>query len=161
MIRDAAISLVMLLAATLAFYLVPVGDIQVDEEWILAIALLVGLAVVAATVAWQVRTYRRDIRSGAARLRGLLVAIYITVLYFALTYFVLTTAHPDQMDGLRTRTDALYFSFTVVSTVGFGDVHAAGQAGRVIVTLQMAFNWVFITLAIAAVRDAGPPSRRT
>jgi hypothetical protein len=36
-----------------------------------------------------------------------------------------------------TRTDALYFTVTVFSTVGFGDITAASQSARLVVTAQM------------------------
>jgi hypothetical protein len=36
-----------------------------------------------------------------------------------------------------TRTDALYFSVTVFSTVGFGDITARSEPARVVVIFQM------------------------
>jgi voltage-gated potassium channel len=36
-----------------------------------------------------------------------------------------------------TRTDALYFSVTVFSTVGFGDITAKSEAARVLLIVQM------------------------
>ncbi|WP_281367034.1 potassium channel family protein [Janibacter alkaliphilus] len=44
--------------------------------------------------------------------------------------------------------DALYFTMTMVSTVGFGDITATGQLARVLVTLQMAFNLLFIAALV-------------
>jgi len=35
-----------------------------------------------------------------------------------------------QMSGLETKTDAIYFTVTIVATVGFGDITATGQAAR-------------------------------
>lgn len=37
---------------------------------------------------------------------------------------------------------------TMVSTVGFGDITATGQLARVLVTLQMAFNLLFIAVLV-------------
>ena len=36
-----------------------------------------------------------------------------------------------------TRTDALYFSVTVFSTVGFGDIAAKSETARVVLIVQM------------------------
>jgi len=36
-----------------------------------------------------------------------------------------------------TRTDALYFTVTVFSTVGFGDITAKSEAARVVLIVQM------------------------
>ena len=71
-----------------------------------------------------------------------------------------------------TRVDALYFTVTVFSTVGFGDISAATEPARVLVTIQMILNLIFlgagVRLLTAAVhsgrksqdRDAvsGPPT---
>jgi voltage-gated potassium channel len=45
-----------------------------------------------------------------------------------------------------------------VSTVGFGDVHAVDQAARAIVSFQLVFDLIFVSLAVAAARAAGPPT---
>lgn len=86
------------------------------------------------------------------RLVGVLSLICIATCFFALAYYLLATNDPSQFDGLRTRTDALYYSVVTLATVGYGDVHAAGQAARLATTVQVAFNLVVIgaLLAIAS-----------
>ncbi len=44
----------------------------------------------------------------------------------------------------------MYFTVTTLSTVGFGDITATGQAARLVVTLQMAFNLAFLGIVIRA-----------
>ena len=56
--------------------------------------------------------------------------------------------HGDQFVGLDTKLDAVYFTVTTLSTVGYGDVHAVGQAGRLAVTLQIVFNLTFLAVAV-------------
>ena len=119
---------------------------------IVTVVFLLGVAGAATLIVRQVVNYRRAAQDGRVRFQGLLVAIWLTVLFFALAYYVLTTSHPEQIAGLKTRVDALYLSLSTVSTVGFGDVHAAGQGGRAIVSLQMAFNLLFVSLALSAAR---------
>jgi voltage-gated potassium channel len=80
------------------------------------------------------------------------------VLFFALSYYLLAISNPEAIDGVETRLDALYFSLTIVSTVGFGDVHAINQAARAVVSLQLVFDLMFVSLAVAAARAAGPPT---
>jgi len=53
-----------------------------------------------------------------------------------------------QVSGLDTRVDAIYFTVTTLSTVGFGDIHAASQAARIVVTVQIAFNLLFVGVAV-------------
>lgn len=47
-------------------------------------------------------------------------------------------------------TDAVYFSLTVVSTTGFGDVSPTSDFGRKVVSSQIYFTW-FFSLYVAMV----------
>ena len=156
--RAIAWSALLLAALSVAFFLVPVQNLALGRTVVVTAAFLIGLGGAAMLVIWQVMAYRDAVGAGRARLQGLLVAVYVAVLFFALSYYLLATADPEQFVGLQTRLDALYFSITILSTVGFGDVHAAGQAARAIVSLQLAFDLLFISLGVAAVRAAGPPT---
>lgn len=149
----AGIRAVLLLGSVTAlFLLLPVSGLNMQRTLLVTVVFLVGVAGAAALIVWQVMNYRRASLSGRARAQGLLVALYVAVLFFALTYYVLATAYPQEIAGLSTRLDALYFSLTIVSTVGFGDIYGAGQAARAIVSLQIAFNFLFVSLAVAAAR---------
>lgn len=65
----------------------------------------------------------------------------------------------------RSLADALYFTLATLATVGYGDVHAVGQAARIAVTGQILFNLVFVGVAVAvlgsAVRHRLKPERVT
>jgi hypothetical protein len=52
------------------------------------------------------------------------------------------------------RTDAMYFSATVFTTVGFGDIAAKSQAARIIVTFQMMLDLVIIGIVVRGVVSA-------
>ena len=49
-----------------------------------------------------------------------------------------------------TRTDGLYFTVTVFSTVGFGDITAASQGARLVVTAQMLLDLLALGLVVRA-----------
>jgi hypothetical protein len=70
---------------------------------------------------------------------------------FALGFYVLAEHSPGQFDGLHTRTDALYFTVSSLTTVGFGDITAHGQLARVLVIFQLVFNAVFIGAAVSTI----------
>ena len=53
-----------------------------------------------------------------------------------------------------TRTDALYFTVTVFSTVGFGDITAKTEAARLVVTGQMIADLVVIGLGLKVIVGA-------
>lgn len=71
------------------------------------------------------------------------------VLLFASVYFVMAQASPANF-GIHqlTRTDALYFTVTVFSTVGFGDITPVSQGARLVVTAQMLLDLLVLGLGI-------------
>jgi hypothetical protein len=150
---------VLLLAAATALYLLVPTGFAPQRTIIVATVFVLGIAGATVLIVWQVRSYRRAAASGQAQLLGLLTAVYASVLFFALTYLVLGAGDPNEIADLQTHVDALYFSMSIVSTVGFGDVHAVGQTARAIVCLQIGFDLLFISLALAAVKSAGMPGR--
>ena len=47
-----------------------------------------------------------------------------------------------------TRTDSLYFTVTIFSTVGFGDISPASEGARILVTAQMILDLIVLGLGI-------------
>ncbi len=103
--------------------------------------MLVGLVL---GVLYQLRTHIDDT---SRRLDGLVAAIVVVVVVFALAFYVLNVRYPDELTGMYTRIDALYFTASTLATVGYGDVHAVGQTARAMVLVQMIFNFVFVATA--------------
>jgi hypothetical protein len=56
---------------------------------------------------------------------------------FAGAYYLLERSAPGSLSEPLTRTDALYFTLTTFTTVGFGDITARSQTARVVTMLQM------------------------
>ena len=52
------------------------------------------------------------------------------------------------------RVDSMYFSVTVFTTVGFGDIAAKAQGARVIVTFQMILDLVIVGVVLRMVVNA-------
>lgn len=82
------------------------------------------------------------------RIQWLLSALYVLILVFALAYSVIAGPMPGQFVGIDDRTDALYFSVTVVSTVGLGDIHPAASVGQLVVTAHMVLNLLDLGTAL-------------
>ena len=137
-------------AAVLLFYtIVPVGN--GGAPFGQAIGMLVAVASVAA-VAYVVAS---EVRRSERRLQPvhLILALELVLVGFALAYYVLAVNHPGEFVGLKTRLDALYFSLTTMSTVGYGDISAAGQLGRLVVAVQLGFNLVFVAVLVGLFQD--------
>ena len=116
------------------YYLLPL-----DRPWDTdtAVRLLIGLLVFTGLVVWQVRAITGARYPGlrAAEALGLIIPLYL--LLFASTYFVMEGASAANFTQPLTRTDALYFSVTVFTTVGFGDIAAKSETARVVLIVQM------------------------
>lgn len=131
-----------------AYYLVPVREPAAETGTLLR---AVGTAAVLAAAAWFVaREVLRDAHADAAavRLDRLLVALVVGIVVSALADYLVATGGEGQIVGLRTRTDALYFALATLATVGYGDVHAAGQLARLVVSVQMLFNAAVLAAAV-------------
>jgi len=116
------------------YYVLPL-----DRPWgsDTAVRLLIGLLVFAGLAVWQVRAIAGSRYPGlrAAEALGLIIPLYL--LLFASTYFVMERASAANFTQPLTRTDALYFSVTVFTTVGFGDIAAKSETARVVLIIQM------------------------
>jgi Ion channel len=137
------------------YYLLPLSHSSLGS----AITILViGVAVFIALVAFQVRLI---IRSPFPRLRGieaLATSVPLFLLLFASSYVVMAGMSASNFGERLTHTDGLYFTVTVFSTVGFGDITAKSQAARLVVTGQIIADFVILGLAIKAI--IGAVSRR-
>lgn len=156
-LRETTVVLVLL---TLAYFLMPLGYHDAPSFLARAVGSLVPLALVGWLFAWQVRHSRRVLTPSLLRVQWLLSALFVIVLGFALAYAVLARVAPDQMTGVDGRVAALYFSATVVSTVGLGDVHPGGHVGQLLATTQMMFDVIYLGAALrllAGLRAGGPP----
>jgi voltage-gated potassium channel len=124
-----------------------VAPMQGQRAWL---GLLLGVVAIAVIVPLTVRRARRlqvSERPILDAVETLVLLFTLLVLGFASGYVVLS-GHAGQMEGVDTKIDALYFTLTTLSTVGFGDVHAVGQAARVVVSVQMVFDLAFIATAV-------------
>ena len=129
-----------------AYFTVPLHpDIERNELVARVIGFMVVLTVLAGLVFRQI-TLHID-RGHEHRVDGLVLSVLTLVLGFAVAFYLLDREVPEQFSGLETRTDALYFTMSTLTTVGYGDVLAVGQAARALVLVQMLFNVVVIATA--------------
>jgi ion channel len=116
--------------------------------------LVIGLVALTGLVALQVRSIILSAFPRVRAVEALAISVPLFLLLFAGTYTVMSTISADDFSEPLTRSDALYFSITVFSTVGFGDVTAKAEAARLVVTGQMVMDVVIVGLAAKAIAGA-------
>ncbi|MFB9570456.1 ion channel [Saccharopolyspora hordei] len=139
-------------ACTGVYYALPLDVLGVQGALGAVAGFGAGLLVLSALIVVQVRRFGGGPRHHGSSIAGVVAALYLAVLFFAAVYFAIAQHAPGAIDSLRTRTDALYFSLSITSTVGFGDVHAVSQLARAVAIVQMAFNIGFLGAAVAVLR---------
>ena len=127
------------------YYLLPLDRFP---AWGAVTTLVIGLAVFIGLVAFQVRSIIRSPFPGLRAGEALATSVPLFLLLFAGTYVVMATMSASNFGGRLTHTDGLYFTVTVFSTVGFGDITAKTQTARLVVTLQMITDLVIYGVAI-------------
>lgn len=130
--------------------------------WRTLAALVTGLLVVALLVAWQVHAILGARFPALRAIEGLALTAPLFVLLFAAVYVLLDQSDPGAFSQPLSRFDALYFTVTVLATVGFGDIVAVSEVARVVVTAQMIADLLLVGLVLKVVLDAvrRSPNRR-
>ena len=134
------------------YYVVPLQDLKGAH---LAASLAVGMGILVVVIVVQVRTITTSRYPAVRAVEALALTAPFFLLLYATAYFVLAQDNAANFSTHQlSRTDALYFTVTVFSTVGFGDITATSQSARVIVTVQMVLDLVIIGLGVQAFRGA-------
>ena len=139
------------------YYLLPLDH---TSRWADVTILAIGLVALIGLVVFQVRWILRSRFPGLRGVEALATSIPLFLLLFAATYVVLAAISAGNFSEPLTRTDALYFTVTVFSTVGFGDITAKTEAARLVVTGQMIADLVTLGLAVKVIVGAVKQGRQ-
>lgn len=146
--------------ALAAYFTLPAASLDIEEIWV-AVALVVSAL---ALLVWLLLVQIRRIPKADApivRSLSLLVLVLVPVLLmFSYLYLSLAARGDRQMEGVETHLDALYFTVTMITTVGFGDITPSGQLARGVATVQMVFNVVVLGFLVRTVLQVGRESSR-
>ena len=148
--RDIGLGMLRALATATAlvalYYLLPLDRLASSVP--LAVTLGGGLLILVAVAYWQLRAVLRARYPGVRAAVGLAATVPLFLVLFASAYYVMARGTPGSFSQQLTRTDALYFTVTTFSTVGFGDITATSQTARVVVTVQMILDLLTLGLGI-------------
>jgi voltage-gated potassium channel len=143
------------------YYLLPLDHIKN-----VPLALTAGIVILVVVAVWQVRAIIRARYPALRAVEALAATVPLFLLLFASAYFTMAGTNPANFSTHSlTRTDALYFTVSTFSTVGFGDITAASQSARLVVTVQMLLDLLVLGLGIRAfvgavqrARQQAPPA---
>ncbi len=125
-----------------AYVLVPQSGVL---ESTAVVQMLLGVILFSVVLTLQFYSIMRDPIPEVRAASALVVAVVMLVLLFALAYAMMSAVSPAAFSQSLDRSSAIYFTVTVLSTVGFGDITPVTAAARWVVTLQMIIN---ITLVV-------------
>ncbi|MEU3911386.1 potassium channel family protein [Streptomyces sp. NPDC029721] len=125
-----------------AYFLLPFTRHDVDVT-----NLALGLSAVTAVFALQVRSIARSAHPRLRAVEALTTTMPLFLLLYSAAYFVIEQSAPGSFNESLTRADALYFTLTVFSTVGFGDIVARTEPARILVMTQMVGNVLAVGVA--------------
>jgi hypothetical protein len=146
-VRAVATSLLVLVV----YFVAPISD---HPRQSILVRLTVGLVFFGVALVYEVRAILRSefpiLR--AADAMALLIPIFVVV--FSWTYLTMARSAPGSFSQPLNRVSALYFTVTVFTTVGFGDIVARTNVARLTVTLQMVFDVIVIAVVVRLILEA-------
>jgi Ion channel len=136
--RKAVVRPTLTAAVLLTLYFVaPLDELDDKGSWLLLAGVFLAVGVV---IVWQ---FQRILQSTAPVLQAAEALAVVVPLYLigcSVMYYLMAEASPDSFSQSLSRMGSLYFTVTVFSTVGFGDILAVTDTTRAVVTVQMLAN---------------------
>jgi voltage-gated potassium channel len=151
----AAVSAALLIAL---YYLLPFVPTPRRESiwWELAI---VG-TIFAAVLGHELNSILRHRQPMRRAIVALAILFPLFVVMFSRIYLTMSRSDPAAFGEVLTRTEALYFTVTVLATVGFGDITAKTDPARIVVTIQMVADLILIAVVVRLILGAASRAGR-
>ena len=143
--------LVVVTGMVAVYYLAPLQQVQDPRTLVIVLS---GMAVVIVLAAWQVGSILRSAQPVVKGIQALGTSIPFYLLVFAVAYYLMSAIIPGSFTETMGRTDALYFTLTVFTTVGFGDITPVSEAARITVMVQMVGNLLVLGVLLRLVTRA-------
>ena len=134
------------LSLTLVIYaLVPVDG--GDAARVVIVLAGLGILMILAVFGWQVSRVARSTRPLVAAVEALALVFGMFVCLFGLLYVALSEGDPNSFSQDIAKVTGIYFTVTVLTTVGFGDIVPTTQVTQAVVTIQMLLGMILIGTA--------------
>jgi len=125
-----------------------------------ATRLLIALVILAGVVLLQLQAIRSASYPQLRAIEAVVIAITVLIVLFGLMYVGLAQANPANFTKQLNRISAFYFTVTILSTVGFGDIAADSDLARLIVTIQMLLDLTLLAVVVRVFFSAAKSSAR-
>jgi hypothetical protein len=146
----ATVTLAWVLVLT-AFYLVPFAHLNGTRS---VLRLITVVALVAAVLAMQIRRISKAELPELRAVEALAIVIVIFLTGFSIVYLNLSHGTQATFTQPLDHTRALYFTISVFSTVGFGDITPRSDTARLLVAAQMLLDLVIIGTVVRLIFNA-------
>jgi len=137
------------------YYVVPIPRHRAAIWW----RLLLGLSVFALVLVHELRAILRNRAPVRRAVIAFAVVVPLFITTFAYLYLIMSRSDPGTFAGAMSRTQSLYFTISVFSTVGFGDITPKTDPARLVTSMQMMLDLVVIGVVIRLI--LGAASRAT
>ena len=134
-----------------AYYLVPFDDRSAAGA---LVRLTVGLVILVVVLVWLLLRILDAANPGLRAIEALSVVVVLLIVVFAATYLSIVSEAPDSFNTGLDHSSALYFTITVLATVGFGDIVPVTDFARMVVSMQMIVDLVFIAAVVRVIISA-------
>jgi voltage-gated potassium channel len=118
------------------------------------VKLALGILVFLGVMTWQLRAITESENPALRAFEGLFLALPVFILLFASAYYTMSRGDASRFSSPLSRTDALYFTVTIFSTVGFGDITPKSEPARLTVSAQMLLDLVVLGAGVRIILNA-------
>jgi voltage-gated potassium channel len=140
--------------ATLLLILYFVLPIEHRAHQSVALRLGVALALFVAVLTNEIRLISNHDRPMLRAAVAMATIIPLFLVMFAWIYLTMAHSDPAAFGGPLSRNSALYFTVSVFSTVGFGDIAPKTDVARLVTTVQMLADLAMVAVVIRLILGA-------
>lgn len=135
-------------ALVTAYYVLPWS---VDGVGSVVVRTTLSIVILVAATALAVPYVFHSTSPVLRAFEALAVVVGLAIVSFASVYLLMSSSSPTAFSEPLGRTDALYFSMTTATTIGYGDISARSEAARIVVMVHMVTNVVVLGVAVKVI----------
>lgn len=139
--------------AMLVFYFVlPFRDVSAADT---LLRLVGGIVLIAVAIGWQVRAISRSHQPLLRSVEAVGLSFWLLVIVFSIVYVSMSASNPLAFSEPLNEVGGLYFTMSILATVGFGDISAVSDAARIVVIVQIVLDLLLLGVVVRLLLGAG------